>query len=229
MTRVFVEPDIVPGAVAWIQALLERAIAARGVAHLALCGGSTPAPIYTALASRVDWSNVHLYFGDERCVAPDDSESTYRLVREALLDQVTASAPTVHRMRGEDPDHGAAAAQYASILPERLDLAIQGMGGDGHTASLFPGHSAAGERELRVVHVSDSPKPPSNRLTLTSPVLEAARDLVVLARGGDKAGAVECALTGPLDVVACPASLCRAGTWFLDPAAAAALDPEMIT
>lgn len=224
MTRIFVEPDIVPRAVSWIQAVLERAVAARGVAHVAVCGGSTPAPVYAALATRLDWSDVHLYFGDERCVEPDDPQSTYRLVREALLDQVGTSAPSVHRMRGEEPDHGAAAAQYASILPERLDLAIQGMGGDGHTASLFPGHPASGERELRVVHVADSPKPPSDRLTLTGPVLEQARELVVLARGADKAGAVERALTGAVDVVACPAQLCRRGTWFLDPLAAAALE-----
>ena len=228
VNRVLVQEDIVPRAVVWIQAVVERAVAQRGVAHVALCGGSTPAPVYAALAGRLDWTNVHLYFGDERCVPPDDPDSTYRLVRESLLDLLTASAPTVHRMKGEEPDRAGAAAAYAALLPEQLDLAIQGMGGDGHTASLFPGSAAMAERERRVVHVPDSPKPPSDRLTLTVPTLESARELLVLARGADKEQAVARALTGPLDLDACPAQLCRAGTWFLDPAAAAALDLETV-
>lgn len=228
MTRVFTAEDVVQLAVVWIQAQVERAVAERGVAHVALCGGSTPAPVYAALASRLNWSNVGLYFGDERCVSPDDPESTYRLVREALLDQVTVNAPTVHRMEGEDPDRDAAARRYEALLPERLDLAVQGVGDDGHTASLFPGHPATRERERRVVHVADAPKPPPDRLTLTAPVLEAARETVVLACGAGKAEAVARALTGPRDLDACPAQVCRAGTWFLDPAAAAALDPETI-
>ena len=228
MTRVFTEDDVVPRAVVWIQAQVERAVAERGAAHVALCGGSTPGPVYAALAGCLDWSRVHLYFGDERCVAPDDPESTYRLVREALLDQVTGAAPTVHRMEGEDPDPEAAARRYEALLPERLDLAIQGMGDDGHTASLFPGHPATLERERRVVHVADAPKPPPDRLTLTTPVLEDAREAMVLARGAGKAEAVARALTGLRDLEACPVQVCRAGTWFLDPAAAAALDPETI-
>ena len=228
MTRVFTEEDLVPRAAAWIQACIERAVAERGAAHVALCGGSTPAPVYQALAEGMGWAGVHLYFGDERCVAPDDPESTYRLVREALLERVTGVAPAVHRMEGEDPDPRAAARRYEELLPARLDLAIQGMGDDGHTASLFPGHPATLERERRVVHVGDSPKPPPDRLTLTAPVLEGARETVVLARGAGKAEAVARALTGPLDLSACPVQVCRDGAWFLDSAAATALDPETI-
>jgi len=226
VTRVLVDEDVAPRAVAWLQALIERAVAERGAAHVALCGGSTPAPIYAALAPRLDWSGVHLYFGDERCVPPEHEDSTYRLVREALLDQCTTTVPTVHRMEGEDPDPDAAARRYEALLPERLDVAVQGMGDDGHTASLFPGHPAVQVTDRRVVHVADSPKPPSDRLTLTAPTLEGAREVVVLARGGGKAPAVLLALTGPRDLVACPAQACRAGPWFLDPAAAAALDLE---
>ncbi len=226
--RVQIEEDLVRPATEWLVSRIEASIRARGLACIALCGGSTPGPVYRALAERIDWSAVHIYFGDERCVSPEDPESTYRLVRESLLDRIAGPAPVVHRMEGEDPDHAAAARRYARDLPERLDVALQGMGSDGHTASLFPGHPAVEVWDRRVVAVLDAPKPPPERLSLTLPVLSEARETLVLARGGDKAQAAARALHGPLDPAACPVQICRGGTWILDPAAAAALDLEAL-
>jgi 6-phosphogluconolactonase len=228
MGHIIVESDWVPAAAAWIRGRIEQALRERGVATVALCGGSSPAPVYAALARELDWRGVGLYFGDERCVPPDHGDSTYRLVMENLVNPVPGAKPNVFRLQGEARDLEAEARRYDDLLPESLDLAIQGMGPDGHTASLFPGGAALGERQRRVVHVADSPKPPRDRLTLTPPVLDAARDTVMLVRGADKAEAVARALGGPLDPNTCPAQLCRGGQWFLDPAAAAALDPETI-
>lgn len=224
MTHLVVDSDWVIPAAAWIQAHLTRAVAERGRASVALCGGSTPGPLYHELAGRLDWSRIDVFFGDERCVPPDHEDSNHRLVQEALIEHVPETRPTVNRMPGEHPDPDAAALEYARVLPERLDLAIQGIGADGHTASLFPGNSALDYHERRVVHVADAPKPPPDRLTLTLPVLEAARDTVVLARGEDKAGAVAAALESATDAKGCPAMVCRPGAWFLDPAAASALE-----
>ncbi len=221
------ETDWTLAATRWIEARLEEAIAQRGRASLALCGGSTPQGVYSSLAAGLAGDRVELYFGDERCVPPDHPDSTFRLVTEFLLDHVRGVAPVVHRMEGEAQDLDAAARRYEALLPERFDVVIAGMGEDGHTASLFPGHPATRERERRVLHVADAPKPPPDRLTLTVPVLEAARHTVMLVRGASKADAVARALGGTLDLSGCPAQVCRAGAWFLDPAAAAALDSEM--
>lgn len=216
MTEVFVEEDFAALAAEWITRHVNEAIAEWGSAHVALCGGGTPAPIYRRLD--LDWDRVHLYFGDERCVAPDHEDSTYRLVMEAFDGPVH-----VHRMEGEDPDFEAAARRYEALLPERLDVAIQGMGPDGHTASLFPGHPIMSVTGRRVAHVANSPKPPPDRLTLTVMELQAARHTVVLAPGAAKAPAVARALEGALDLTACPVQVCRDGAWFLDPASAADL------
>jgi 6-phosphogluconolactonase len=137
---------------------------------------------------------VDLWFGDERCVAPDDPESNYRLVAGSLLPGAVGAR--VHRVDGmAEPDAGAAA--YAEeIRGVTLDLALLGLGEDGHTASLFPGSPALQERSREAVAVVAS-KPPPNRITLTLPVLDAARELVVLAVGSGKAAAVSAVLAGP--------------------------------
>ena len=190
-------------------------VADRGRCHLALAGGGTPLPVYAAMV-QVDlpWEQVEIWFGDERCVPPDHPDSNYGAARTVLLDHIPS---TVHRMRGEDPDRQRAADAYAAELPERLDLVLLGMGGDGHTASLFPGQNPDG----RVAPVV-GPKPPPHRLTLTAPVIERARQIVVLVTGSDKAATVARALTGPSGTL--PIQVARNGDWILDTDAAAHLE-----
>jgi 6-phosphogluconolactonase len=183
----------------------------RGAAHLALAGGTTPRRTYELLAARIDdWSGVEVWFGDERAVGPDDPESNYRIASETLL--AGGTGPEVHRIEGERGPEEAAAA-YADLMLERLprendllvvDLALQGLGPDGHTASLFPGNPAV-EADGVCVAVHGAPKPPPDRITLTVPVLRAARSVVFLATGDEKAEAVRGLLAGASPDV--PASL----------------------
>lgn len=202
---------------------LSRAAGERGRASLALAGGTTPKATYEALAGLpLDWSQVEIFFGDERCVPADHPDSNYRMAKAALLDRVSIPSAQVHRMQGESLDRDAAARAYEAELPERLDVVVLGIGEDGHTASLFPGAAALGESVRRVLPVI-GPKPPPERLTLTPPALGAARVSIMLASGAGKAEAVRRALVGELDVTATPSQLARGGVWFLDGAAASAL------
>lgn len=205
-----------------VSAAIEAACAARGVAHVALAGGRTPARTYELLAEIVtDWRDVHLWFGDERCVPLDDPDSNDTLVRRALLERLpddpVSPRPTVHAVaRAGDGDPAAAAADYEremrAVVPGDpfpvLDLALLGLGEDGHTASLFPDDPALGERERLCVAVHGR-KPPFERVTLTLPVLRAARAIVVLTAGAGKAWAVAEMLAGPSPHV--PASLLGEG------------------
>ena len=207
-----------------LSSAIEESLRERGRVTLALAGGTTPRATYERLAQvpGIPWSDVHVYFGDERAVPPDHPDSNYRLAREALLDRVAIPPENVHRMRAEDPDKSGAAAAYEQELPEALDVLILGVGEDGHTASLFPGSPALREQERRVLPVT-GPKPPFERLTLTPRVMEAARSTLVLAVGAGKADAVFRALEGPLDVDRCPAQLVRNAIWLTDHAAGAKL------
>jgi 6-phosphogluconolactonase len=210
----------------WLARAIGAAITARGRCALALPGGKSPRPALLALGAgalgaSVDWPRVDVYFGDERAVPPEDPESNYRLVKETLLARLQAP-PRVHRMETDRPDLESAAADYARLLPERLDVLLLGMGPDGHTASLFPGSAALDERR-RVVSVV-APKPPPVRLTITPPVIAVAREVAVLATGAEKAEAVRRALEGPRAVREIPVQLAAHGIWFLDPAAASRLE-----
>ena len=128
-------------------------------------------------------------------------------------------------MEAERPDREAAARDYERSLPARLDVLVLGIGPDGHTASLFPGSAALDERQRRVVPVTGA-KAPAERLTITPPVIEAARQVAVIASGEDKAAMVARAIEGPLAPKAVPAQLARRGFWFLDEAAAARLTAQ---
>jgi 6-phosphogluconolactonase len=203
-----------------IATAVAAARATRGVAHLCLCGGSTPRRCYQLLGPLLDsWEEVHLWFGDERCVAPEDPEANVRMVREALV----APGAAEHRMRGElGPERGA--QEYALELGDTvMDLTLNGLGPDGHTASLFP-HHALLDATGPVAGISDSPKPPPQRVTLTLPALNASGRLMLIVAGADKADAVARVLAGPdrgtpaslldrekLDVVADAAALAQAG------------------
>jgi 6-phosphogluconolactonase len=214
----------------WLELEVSRVITERGKCALALAGGRTPEPAYRELASAssIDWKRVEVFFSDERGVAPDHPESNYRMVHVALLSRVAIPADQVHRMEAERADREAAAREYERLLPRPLDIILLGIGPDGHTASLFPGSAALDERQRLVVPVLGA-KPPAERMTITPPVIEAARKVVMLASGEDKAAMVARALEGPLAPKAVPAQLARRGIWFLDQAAAARLTAPRIT
>ncbi len=208
----------------WLEIEVTTAIAERGSCALCLAGGRTPEPVYRELASElsIDWKRVDVFFSDERAVPPDHPDSNYLMVHRALLSRVPIPAGKVHRMEAERPDREAAAGEYERSLPPQLDILLLGMGPDGHTASLFPGSAALDERHQLVVPVHGA-KPPDERLTITPPVIEAARTVAVIATGEDKAAMVARAVEGPLAPKAIPVQLARRGFWFLDQAAAARL------
>lgn len=203
--------------------MLAAAVQEQGRASLALAGGTTPRAAYEHLAQEnLPWRSISIFFGDERCVPPDDPNSNFRTAREALLDRLPEAPARVERMLGESSDRDAAARAYEAVLPAALDVLVLGVGEDGHTASLFPGSSALEENVRRVLPVV-GPKPPPHRLTITPPVLKAAHNVVVLAAGAGKAAAVARALEGALDVRSCPTQLVRDALWLMDHAAAGEL------
>jgi 6-phosphogluconolactonase len=194
--------------------------------HVALTGGSTPRGAYERVASmREDWSGVHFWFTDERCVPPDHEHSNFGMADRALLSR--AEGATVHRMRGElGPEDGAAA--YENELdqfgPDALDFILLGVGPDAHICSLFPGHEELEERERRVVGVETPGMAPLvSRITLTLPVVNASAQIVFLVAGKDKADAARRVFAGPPDPSA-PGSLVDGdAVVLLDPPAAALL------
>jgi 6-phosphogluconolactonase len=221
VTRLTSCPDaetVAQRAAAHVERQLQRAYGERGVAHLALSGGTTPGRTYELLAAKPeDLAGVELWFADERCVGPEDPESNYRLAVETLLGRASIPPERVHRMQGEvGPEAGA--RSYAEELARGFsgesestpvfDLIVLGIGPDGHVASLFPGAATldAG-REAVCLGVTDSPKPPPERITLSLAVLRAARECLLLATGASKADAVSAMLAEPSRHV--PASLLR--------------------
>jgi 6-phosphogluconolactonase len=196
---------------------------------IALSGGRGPRPVYQELARNDDipWNSLEIYFADERAVPADSPQSNYRLVREMLGSRFAGRPGSVHRMEADRDDLAAAAGEYAAILPAALDLLVLGMGEDGHTASLFPQHPALGEEHRKVLDVS-GPATPPRRLTITPPVIRAARATLMLVAGAAKAAAVARARDGEYNPVSCPAQLARAGVWILDQPAAALLQPASL-
>jgi len=202
--------------------------------HIALAGGSTPRAAYERAADAdLDWSRATIWFGDERCVAPDHEHSNYAMAKVALLDRIDTQ-PQVRRIEGERGPHEAAAA-YEALLREQfgeevpaLDLILLGLGPDAHTASLFPGDAALDERERLAVGVETPGMAPEvSRVSLTLPVVNAAREVIFLVSGEDKAEAVARAFSGGADPSA-PASLVQPSpgtlTLVLDRAAAGRLE-----
>ncbi|MGI9080963.1 MAG: 6-phosphogluconolactonase [Thermoleophilaceae bacterium] len=207
----------------------------RAGGHIGLSGGSTPRAANEHVAALdLDWSKTVLWFGDERAVGPDHEHSNYAMVKSSLLDRISGGQPQVHRIRGE-LGHEEAAIAYARDLggvfgdgTPRMDLLLLGLGPDAHCASLFPADAALGERERWVVGVATPGMAPLvPRVTVTLPVLNAAREVVFLISGGDKAEAVARAF-GDAPGPDAPASLVRPEpgrlTVLLDPPAAARLE-----
>jgi 6-phosphogluconolactonase len=219
---------------------IAEAIAARGACWIALAGGRTPRAVYERLADTgtpaVDWTRVHVAFGDERVVPPDHADSNYGMVRATLFDRVSLPPSQIHRIEGERGDAAGAADAYAAVLSRAfalapgawpvLDLVLLGVGPDGHTASLFPYTPALAVAD-RLAAAATAPTAPTSRVTLTYPVLNAARAVVILVSGADKADAVARAFDDSVPVAECPVRGVRpaAGslTWYVDAAAASKL------
>ncbi|MFQ5857885.1 MAG: 6-phosphogluconolactonase [Anaerolineae bacterium] len=204
---------------------------------VALAGGSTPRPIYQRLAApaiqvAIPWEETHIFWGDERCVSPDHPDSNYRMAMDALLSKVPVPAANIHRMAGEQPPDAAAHAYTQTIrdvfhlasgeLP-CFDLILLGMGGDGHTASLFPDSEVLHE-QTRLVAAHYVEKLAAHRLTLTPPVINNATRVVFLVAGKDKAETLHHVLEGPYDPDRLPAQLVQPThghlVWLVDEAAA---------
>lgn len=152
-----------------------------------LTGGSTALLFLPALReAAVNWSRITLFWGDERAVPPDSDESNYGMAEQMLLAPLGADAPRAVRMEAERDDLAEAARLYSAALPPALDLLILGIGDDGHVCSLFPGHPALLEQSARVTAVTDSPKPPPRRLTLTMPYVLRAKNIWIVAAGERK-------------------------------------------
>ncbi len=209
---------------------------------IALSGGSTPRPVYellaTEYASYVEWDRIHLFWGDERCVPPDDAQSNYHMARQALIDRVPIPEANIHRMRGEDEPERAATAYEAELQGffgtvgtdgEWFDLTLLGMGDDGHTASLFPGTKALHEREKMVLAHHVQAKGDLWRLTLTVPAILRSANIMFLIAGEDKAPALRQVLHGNHAPDTYPSQLIARSDhphiiYALDEAAAAQLD-----
>jgi 6-phosphogluconolactonase len=220
--------------------LARAAIDERGRFSVALAGGSTPKRAYELLASdeykdRLDWSKVHIFFGDERCVPPDDAESNYRMANEAMLSGLPIPPQNIHRMQGVG-DAVANARLYEDELRTyfndaswpSFDLILLGMGDDGHTASLFPGSTALDE-QLAWVAANWVEKFNTFRITLTAPAINHAGHVVFVVTGENKAGRLAEVLSGEREPERLPSQLINPDNglleWFVDKAAAAIIEP----
>ena len=198
------------------------AIEASGSFRVALAGGSTPRRTYELLAAppladQVDWEATHIFFGDERSVPPDHADSNYKTAYKTLLSRVKIPEAQIHRMEGERADLDQAATLYETVMgeafdltvesgPPRFDLVMLGMGADGHTASLFPQTRALDEARSWVV-ANDVPQKQTRRITMTAPVLNAARCVMFTIAGEDKAESLHAVLEGPRDPRTYPSQL----------------------
>lgn len=173
--------------------------------HIALAGGSTPRLLYRLLATeyrdRIDWTSTHVYFGDERCVAPDHPDSNFGMARAALLQHVAVPPAQIHRIEAEDPDARAAARRYTDTLHRHLprarahgtgqfDLVLLGLGPDGHIASLFPDTTILDEHRAWAAAVLVD-KLQAWRISLTFPVINAAHHIALLVAGDNKAAIIK--------------------------------------
>lgn len=228
MTLYGVELKICPDAEEAASVVADELVAAaRDGQTIALTGGTSPGRAYELAAQREpDWSPASLWWGDERCVPPEDERSNFRLARETLLDALEAPPREVQRIRGELGAEEAAQEYDLLLNGVQLDFVLLGLGPDGHVASLFPGEPTVEERERRAIPAEARLEPLVDRVTMTVPTLSSAPAVVFIVTGEKKAEAVEHAFAHPPSP-ATPASLIRstAGRTSLiaDAAAAAAL------
>ena len=221
----------------YVVRIASESIAARGRFTIALSGGTTPRKLYSLLgsepySSQIDWNLVHIFWGDERCVPLDNPDSNYFMAQEVLMSKIPIPAFQVHRMPADQPDRDAASQEYAIEMQRAFgthgipafDLIQLGMGPEGHTASLFP-HQASLHENQRLVMPVSVPKPPPDRLTFTPPLLNAARNILFLVTGSDKADALQAVLEGTYQPEEYPAQIVRPPNgevvWMLDKAISA--------
>ncbi|MDX1882864.1 6-phosphogluconolactonase [Mycolicibacterium sp. 120270] len=217
------------------------AIEARGKALIVLTGGGTGIAVLEHVrenSDAIDWSKVRLFWGDERYVPENDDDRNEKQAREALIDHIDIPAANVHAMPASDGEFGddidaaalayehvlAAVAEEGEVVPS-FDVHLLGMGGEGHINSLFPHSAATRETTRQVVGVTDSPKPPPKRITLTLPAVRRSREVWLVVSGAEKADAVAAAVGGadPDDVPAAGAKGREATVWLLDEDAASKL------
>jgi 6-phosphogluconolactonase len=221
---------------------ITSAIATRGKAFIVLTGGGAGIALLRHVADYgvdIDWSVVHLFWGDDRYVPHDDDDRNDKQVRDALLERIVIPAANVHAMPAADGEFGAdidaAALAYERVLAEvaddgeptpAFDVHLLGMGGEGHINSLFPDTAAVREQSRLVIGVTDSPKPPPQRITLTLPAVRRSREVWLVVGGAAKAEAVAAAIGGadPVDVPAAGAVGREKTVWLLDEEAAALLN-----
>lgn len=245
--RVFSTPaEVAKAAAEFFTSSVTAAASARGIARVAISGGTTPKTMFALLADpsqpfvkQVPWDKLDLYWVDERCVGPEDADSNYRMTREALLSKVPLPAERIHRMEGELPPEEAAARYEAAIRngfrlegaeTPTFDLVLLGMGDDGHTASLFPDTDALNDL-THIVVANFVPQKDTWRITLTWPVINQGREVAFLIEGEKKAQVLHDVLQGPYQPDTLPSQLIRPAsgrlTLLLDTAAAARL-PEPV-
>jgi 6-phosphogluconolactonase len=240
--------DIVPDSEALVRAagarlvnVIQTAVAARGRALIVLTGGGNGIGLLKYLGTQgqqIDWSKVHLFWGDERYVPEDDDERNEKQAREVLLDHIDIPPSQVHPMAASDGEFGndlvAAALAYEQLLAANaspgepvpnFDVHLLGMGPEGHINSLFPDTPAVLETTRMVVAVEDSPKPPPQRITLTLPAIQRSREVWLMVSGAGKADAAAAAIGGaqPVSVPAAGAIGLETTLWLLDEEAAAKL------
>jgi len=225
----------------FVQAAAE-AVRIKGSFNVALAGGSTPKAFYSllvndpALRSQVPWEKIHLFFGDERHVAPDHPDSNYRMASETMISKSPLQPEQVTRIKGEYPDTDQAALEYEKALREyfklkageypRFDLVLAGMGNEGHTLSLFPGTKAL-HADRRIAVRNWIGKLYTERITLTAPAASNAALIIFMVTGADKAPALKAVLEGPFEPEQLPAQLLQPQNgkllWLVDAAAASML------
>ncbi len=203
--------------------LTRAAVDARGIANVALSGGSTPRRLYEILAEQdLPWSKIHWFWGDERNVTPEDDESNQKMVRQALLDRIGASESCIHAVNVNVEEPAVTAREYEARLREHFagqafpvwDLALQGMGDDSHTASLFPGTKALHERDRWFVE-NWVEKFGRFRYTLTAPAINSARERWFLVSGAGKRNALKNVWTGPRRPDDYPSQLIGPSHWWV--------------
>lgn len=209
--------------------------------NIALSGGSTPAVLFRLWTEtyhdRIDWEQIHFFWGDERCVPPDDEESNFKMANDLFLSAVGVPSCNIHRLRGELPgeaEAGRYGEEIAECLPERdgwpvFDLIMLGMGGDGHTASIFPHQMNLLESE-EICALAEHPVSGQERVTLTGKVLNNAREVVFLVTGQSKAEKVSSILNGESGASEYPAAHVNPPHgqlhWFMDQKAAKGVDEK---
>jgi 6-phosphogluconolactonase len=214
--------------------VIRNAVDEAGTCSVVLSGGSTPRVLYALFASRfrdeIPWTQVHLFWGDERYVPQADAQSNYHMAKETLLEHIPCPAANIHPMPTHAADPDAAARDYEATLRShfpgawpRFDLLILGLGSEGHTASIFPESPAVAERTRWVLAVT-APAEPAVRLTLTPPALSQSAHVFFLVAGSEKAGALSHVVSGTADPQIYPAAAIRTAegttTWWVDRGAA---------